>query len=197
MLYKMFLIAVAVLFFVAACRRNKEENTLLPSYLIQQSEKLTIPAVIDLPTNTPNGNARVATYYAEGVQKYKAQLKAGSSTEYEWVFVAPQADLYDAGNHKVGTHGAGPFWQLSAADSIFAQAYNPAKTAPSADANGVDWLLLMPKTGKVPTGVFNSVNYIQRIDTKGGKAPTAAPHSAGQTADVKYTAIYRFSKKNP
>jgi hypothetical protein len=64
---------------------------------------------VDVPENLPYGNTRVATYYAVGVQKYKAREKAGSyPLAYEWVFVAPQADLYDATNAKVGTHGAGP-----------------------------------------------------------------------------------------
>src|SRR6476659_6461379 len=151
-----------------ACDKNSDSNT--PSQKIHESEKLVIPAAVDLPPNLPAGNARVATFYAEGVQKYKAQQKAGTSS-FEWVFVAPEANLYDMSNQKIGTHSAGPTWQLSANDSVFAQAFNPARTAPSTDPNGVDWLLLMPKVGKTATGVFANVSYVQRIATKGGKAP--------------------------
>ncbi|HEY0679076.1 MAG TPA: DUF3455 domain-containing protein [Chitinophagaceae bacterium] len=169
-----------------------------PAAFIAASEKLTMPASVDLPANLPSGNSRVATYYAVGVQKYKAREKAGSSpVTYEWVFVAPQADLYDATNAKVGTHAAGPHWQLSPVDSIFAQHFSPARTAPSQDPESIDWLLLMPKAGTTPTGVFADVDYIQRIATKGGKAPTTPPVSATQTVDVKYKAVYRFSKINP
>jgi hypothetical protein len=82
-------------------------------------------------------------------------------------------------------------------DSIYAQVFTPAKSAASPDPGSIDWLLLMPKTGKVPTGIFANVSYIQRIATKGGKAPTTLPVSAGETVEVKYTAIYRFTKKNP
>jgi|SRR5215218_4515822 len=173
------------------------DNANSPAAHIAASEKLTIPNAIDLPANLPAGNTRVATYYAEGVQKYKAREKAGSDpVAYEWVFVAPQADLYDSSNTNVGTHSAGPTWQLSVMDSIYGQQYSPPKTAPSPDAGSIDWLLLMPKTGTTPTGIFADVLYIQRIATKGGKAPTTLPASATETVEVKYKAVYRFTKKN-
>jgi hypothetical protein len=165
---------------------------------IAASENLVIPASIDLPANLPNGNTRVATFYAIGVQKYKAQLIAGSDpAAYQWVFVAPQADLYDATNAKVGTHSVGPTWQLSVMDSIYGQQYSPPKTAASEDPSSIDWLLLKSKTGTIPTGIFTNVAYIQRIATKGGKAPTTPPTNANETVEVKYKAVYRFTKINP
>jgi hypothetical protein len=174
------------------------ENSNSPAAHIAASEKLVIPAAIDLPANLPNGNTRVATFYAEGVQKYIAQQIAGSNpVTYQWVFVAPQADLYDATNAKVGTHSAGPTWQLSAFDSIYGQQYSPPKTAPSPDAGSIDWLLLKPKTGTTPTGIFTNVAYIQRIATKGGKAPATPPSRANETVQVNYKAVYRFTKINP
>lgn len=186
--------------FLFACNRDKGPDISSPAYHIAQSEKLAIPAEVDLPANLPNGNTRVATFYAEGVQKYKAKQVAGSNPpRYEWSFVAPQADLFDVSNKKIGTHTAGPTWQLlgSTTDSIYAQAFNPAKIAVSPDPLSIDWLQLMPKTGKVPTGLFGNVSYIQRIATKGGKAPSVAPVAADDAIDVKYTAIYRFIRKNP
>jgi len=196
---KFFLIAVLVSAMFVACGNDKEILYNSPAQHISESEKLTIPASIELPSNLPGGNTRVATFFAEGVQKYKARQKAGSDPAvYEWVFVAPAASLYDAANTKVGTHSAGPTWQLSGSttDSIYAQQFAPPKTATSPDQSGIDWLLLMPKIGKTPTGIFTDVSYIQRIATKGGKAPTTAPVSASDTIDVYYTAVYRFTKKN-
>jgi len=175
-----------------------EVNGNSPAAHISASENLVIPASVSIPGNLPNGNSRVATYYAIGVQKYKARVKAGSDpVVYEWVFVAPQADLYNNTNAKVGVHGAGPFWTISPLDSIFAQHFNPARTAPSEDPESIDWLLLMPKMGTTPTGIFADVDYIQRIATKGGKAPLTPPASINETADVKYQAVYRFTKINP
>lgn len=190
------LLPLLLIITLLACEKNEPFNITTPAYQIKASEKLSIPAEIELPINTPYGNTRVATFYATGVQKYKAQHKAGTEPAvYEWVFIAPKANLYDVTNKKVGTHGAGPYWAITTADSIFAQQFTPAKTA-TPDANSIPWLLLMPKTGSTPTGIFSNVDYIQRIATKGGKAPATAPQSLLDTADVYYTAIYRFSKKN-
>ena len=47
-----------------------------PAYYIQMSEKLQIPQPVDLPADLPNGNSRVITLFAEGVQKYRAQQKS-------------------------------------------------------------------------------------------------------------------------
>jgi hypothetical protein len=183
----------AILFSCNKTDKMSDPNS--PASHIAESEKLVIPASVDLPANLPNGNERVATFYAVGVQKYKAQEIAGSSpVAYQWVFVAPQADLYDVSNKKVGTHSAGPDWQLSAVDSMFGQSFTPARTAPGEDATSIDWLLLMPKQGKTPTGIFANVSYVQRLNTKGGKAPTTRPTSATDAVDVSYTAIYRFTK---
>jgi hypothetical protein len=187
---------------IVSCSRDNANNidTSSPAFQLAASEKLSIPAAIDLPSNDPNGNTRAATFYAQGVQKYKAKLIAGSNpVQYEWAFVAPLAELFNVVNAKVGTHSAGPTWQLlgSTTDSIYGQAFTPAKAAASSDARSIDWLQLMPKTGKAPTGIFTNVSYIQRIGTNGGKAPLVAPVSATDTIDVPYTAVYRFTKKNP
>jgi len=194
----LFLTAVLVFAMFAACGDDKEILHNSPAQHIAESDKLVMPAAIELPSNLPNGNTRVATFFAEGVQKYKARQKAGSDPAvFEWVFVAPAAALYDATNVKVGTHSAGPTWQLSGStsDSIYAQQFSPARTATSPDQS-IDWLLLMRKIGKTPTGFFADVSYIQRIATKGGKAPATAPMNASDTIDVYYTAVYRFTKKN-
>jgi hypothetical protein len=206
---KIFLVSAFSAAAFTACQHDKDlmnatpeavasfEKGNAPAAQIAASEKLTIPAAVDLPANLPNGNSRVATYFAEGVQKYKARAIAGSNpVAYEWAFVAPQADLFDASNDKVGIHTAGPVWTLSPLDSIFAQHFSPARTAPSPDPESIDWLLLMPKAGTTPTGIFADVDYIQRIATKGGKAPLTTPVSENQTVDVKYMAVYRFSKSN-
>jgi hypothetical protein len=198
---QVFLSAALFTVIVTGCKKNKEDistATSLPAYHIQQSEHLVIPAAIDIPGNTPKGNSRVATYFATGVQKYKAQIKSGSYPpfSYEWVLVAPQANLYDITNKKVGTHSAGPTWQLSEMDSIYGQHFTPAKTVASPDNYSIDWLLLMPRSGKIPTGIFAEVCYIQRIATSGGKAPKQSPTSQDETVEVPYTAVYRFTKKN-
>lgn len=196
-LLKTLLATATIIYLLSSCSRE-ENNERPPAYYITQSEQLEIPANVALPENE-TGYKRVATYYAIGVQKYKAQVKAGSFPEtYEWVFVAPGADLYSISNKMVGTHGAGPHWTLTGgADSIFAQHLAPPHTAPSPDPGSIDWLLLRTKIGTTPTGFFAEVDYIQRIATSGGKAPAVLPVSISETVEVPYTAVYRFSKENP
>lgn len=197
---KSFLLPFSLIALMTACSKKDDAGTNTAGKYIDESEKLVIPAEVALPANLPGGNERLATYYAEGVQQYKAQLVPGSNpVAYEWVFVAPKATLYDAGNHIVGTHGAGPYWEISRPgsaihDSIFAQAFNPPRTA-APDAAQIPWLLLMPKNGKTATGVFANTDYIQRVATHGGRAPAILPQDASETAEVSYTAVYRFSKR--
>jgi hypothetical protein len=195
--YQTFIIVAAVLLTTAVACTPDGVPANPAGGAIYESEQLQLPAAVELPAN-PTGYTRVATYYAEGVQKYKAQQKAGT-TGLSWVFVAPQANLFNVNHKKVGTHSAGPTWQLlhSTTDSIYGQQMAPPRSAPSPDPNSIDWLLLIPKVGTVPTGVFTDVAYIQRIATKGGKAPATPPASILDTIDVRYTAVYRFSKKNP
>lgn len=195
---RMFLVGLIAIVLTAGCHRADDVEANTPNFFIQKSETLVVPAAVELPANLPGGNTRVATFYAVGVQKYKARVvPGGGPEEYDWVFVAPRADLYDASNRKVGTHGAGPHWKLLAGDSIRGEAFSPARTAPSNDAANIDWLLLKPLTASTPTGTFSNVSYIQRIATYGGKAPAARPLHATDTIDCAYTAIYRFSRKNP
>lgn len=178
--------------FLNACTDHLDPQPVAPADRIATSKFLTMPDAFALPPN-PQGYDRVATYYAVGVQKYKAQLKEGASpAQYEWVFVAPEADLYDTTNVKIGTHFAGPTWKItSTSHTIAGQAFSPAKTF-SKDPASIDWLLLKSKVGQEPTGIFAGVSYIFRIATTGGRAPATAPTSINDTADVPYTAVYRF-----
>jgi hypothetical protein len=186
-------LAAFILSTIISCTDEEgETNPDSPGYLIAESEKLVVPAEIDLPTTA---NTRVATYYATGVQIYNSRQKADSPGVYEWVFVSPSATLFNDKNEKVGSHFAGPSWQLKSGDRMNGQQFTPAK-AKSVESSSIDWLLLMPKEGSTPTGIFEGVNYIQRIATTGGKAPTTPPTSAFETIGVEYTAVYRFTKGN-
>jgi hypothetical protein len=191
---------LSVMFIAVSCKKDKEVVSpgISPSQHILESEQLAIPATIELPSD-PGGHTRVATYYAVGVQKYVAQknVAPGGSVSYSWVLREPRADLYDVSNNKVGTHSIGPTWQLTQNDSIYGQPFAPAKFASSPDGGSIDWLLLKAKDGKTTSGVFENVTYIQRIATKGGKAPAYSPQSANEMINIPYTAIYRFTKKNP
>lgn len=189
-------IAVITAVSLTACTDHVDPDTSSPAFKISQALALPVPAAVALPAS-PNGNSTVAVYFAEGVQKYKAQEKPYSyPTAYEWVFVEPEADLYAVSNAKVGRHFGGPSWTVTATNSlIVGQQFSPARTA-NVDPQHIDWLLLVPKTGTIPNGRFEDTDYIQRIATKGGRAPAVPPGNALETVAVPYTAVYIFSKIN-
>ena len=177
-----------------SCKRDIESKT--PAEHLAHSETLVVPAAVALPANAA-GHTRVVTLYAEGVQKYRSEVVPGSiPTTYIWIFTGPEARLYNASNQLVGSHSGGPSWKLLSGDSIYAQHFTPQRTA-RVDPTAVDWLLLQCSVGKAPSGIFSEVSYIQRIATTGGVYPAYKPKGANETTEVPYTAVYRFTRKNP
>jgi len=93
-------------------------------------------------------------------------------------------------------HGVGPYWEVFPGSIIQGEAFDPARSAASNNAGSIDWLLLKRKSGTIPSGIFQNVDYIQRIATIGGKAPITVPVYLTDTVDMPYAAVYRFSRKN-
>lgn len=142
----------------------------------------------DLPTplcdrlQVGPGNKVAFHAYALGVQNYRWN---GAS----WAFVAPVANLFADDNYRgqVGTHYGGPTWESNSGSRVTAtrlQACTPNATA-------IPWLLLETVSTDGP-GIFNSVTYVQRVNTTGGLAPTAPGSYFGEEAKVPYTAEYYF-----
>lgn len=136
----------------------------------------------------PAGNALVLTVSAKGSQIYTcAPGKDGGAPA--WTFTAPEAELFDGSGAKVGTHGAGPFWQVADGSKVIGAV---REKADSPDGS-IPWLLLEAKSHE-GSGRLAAVTFIQRTDTRGGKAPAAgcdAGH-AGEKQSVPYTASYLF-----
>ena len=150
------------------------------------------PVAVDVPdTLKPGANESLSMIVpAKGVQVYECRAKKDAGTGFEWVFVAPDADLFDRRGNNVGRHGAGPSWQSSDGSRIVATLKQRAD-APVSGA--VPWLLLTAKSNG-PEGSFSNVTSIQRVNTAGGLAPSAgcSRDSAGATASIPYTADYYF-----
>lgn len=118
----------------------------------------------------------------EGDQIYTCD---GSS----WMLIGPDAKLYDNDGKEVGSHFAGPTWEWSDGSQVVGR---PIATA-TPDPNSIPWLLLRA-TNHQGNGVLQRVSTIQRLSTKGGKAPATgcdAAHKGDQTRS-HYTAIYCF-----
>ena len=133
--------------------------------------------------------------YATGVQMYACAPNPKDTTQYLWTFTGPSADLYaDSAYHQlIGKHYAGadknPVWENKDGSTVSGVKVHAAD---SPDGNAIPWLLLKRISTK-SKGVLTSVVYIQRVNTKGGKAPAmAGKASNGQTVKVAYTAEYLF-----
>lgn len=130
----------------------------------------------------PSGNKLIAHVYAVGVQSYRWN---GTN----WVFVEPIATLFaDANYHeKVGIHYVGPTWENNSGGKVIATRVQSCTPDPTA----IPWLLLQT-TSTDGSGPLSAVTYIQRVNTKGGLAPTAPGVATGVVADMPYTAEYYF-----
>jgi hypothetical protein len=137
----------------------------------------------------PQGQVQVLVLQARGVQIYVAQAAKGDPARLEWVFKAPEADLFDAQSQLAGKHHAGPTWEATDGSSVVGEVQ--AKDT-SRSAGSIPWLLLSAKATS-GTGVFGRVTSIQRLNTSGGAAPgQVSPAHAGEEARVAYTATYVF-----
>ena len=127
---------------------------------------------------------------AKGVQIYECRARKDGTVGYEWAFVAPEADLFDAGGNRIGRHYAGPHWESTDGSRILGAVKEHA-AAPAADA--IPWLLLSAKSVG-PEGSLSKVTSVQRVSTVGGLAPKAGCSQAavGKSVRVQYTADYYF-----
>jgi Protein of unknown function (DUF3455) len=126
--------------------------------------------------------------HAKGDQIYTCK---GDAAQFAWTLKAPEAQLFDKDGKAVGKHFAGPSWEASDGSGVKGKA---VANAPSPDAGSIPWLLVTIVGHSGNDGVLSRATSIQRLDTKGGKAPVSgcdAAHS-GQEVRVPYSADYIF-----
>ncbi|HEY6241402.1 MAG TPA: DUF3455 domain-containing protein [Burkholderiales bacterium] len=149
-------------------------------------------SAVEVPAKLrPGANESLAIIAAaKGVQIYECRAKKDQAGGYEWAFVAPEADLFDAGGNRIGRHYAGPHWESNDGSKVLGTAKERAD-APAAGA--IPWLLLTAKSDG-PEGSFSKATSVQRVNTAGGVAPTAgcSQATAGTPARISYTADYYF-----
>lgn len=125
--------------------------------------------------------------HAKGDQVYIC--KAGGA-QFTWTLKAPDAQLFDKDGKPFGKHFAGPSWEANDGSRVTGKA---VANAPSPDADSIPWLLvtIVSHDG---TGVLSRATTIQRLNTKGGKAPSSGCDAAhtGQELRVPYSADYLF-----
>ena len=129
----------------------------------------------------PVGSTLAFHVYARGVQIYRW-------TGTSWPLYGPDAVLSaDAeGKSTVGTHYVGPTWETNSGSKAVGTVIDRC----TADPNAVQWLSLSA-TSSGP-GVLNGVTFGQRVNTVGGKAPSAGGTVIGEEARAAYSAEYFF-----
>jgi len=158
------------------------------------SESGTAPAI---PENLKVPATQILSLEARaaGVQIYECGASKTDPTRFEWVFKAPEADLFDGDGKKIGKHYAGPTWESNDGSKVIGEVV-ARDNGPRADA--IPWLLLSAKStsGK---GVFSRILSVQRLLTVGGKAPAEGCDKAqsGKEARIAYTARYTFFAARP
>lgn len=141
----------------------------------------TTPAVPD-NIKPPAGATLLLHLHATGDQVYTCD---GST----WILSRPDAKLFDDYGKQVGSHFAGPTWEYTDHSQVIGKPI--ANAAP--DPDSVPWLLVQAKDHQ-GEGVMQKVAFIQRLYTKGGKAPAAGCNSnqKGQETRTHYSAAYLF-----
>ena len=159
---------IAVVFVAVAIGSHSAQSQTLPSV----PENLKPPASEHLRLRA----------HASGQQIYTCD---GS----KWILSGPDAKLFDESGRNVGSHFAGPTWRWLDGSQVTGRAISSAAPNPES----IPWLLLSA-TGHTGIGVLTNVSSIQRLQTKGGKAPASSctPSHKGEQARVSYTAEYYF-----
>jgi hypothetical protein len=125
--------------------------------------------------------------HAKGDQVYSCK---GEAAQFTWTLKAPDAQLFDKDGKPFGKHFAGPSWEANDGSRVTGKA---VANAPSPDANSIPWLLVNIVSHE-GSGVLSRATTIQRLNTKGGKAPTSGCDSShsGEEVRVSYSADYLF-----
>lgn len=135
----------------------------------------------------PAAEGVVSRVHAKGDQVYVCKPDGG---QFGWMLKGPDAQLFEESGKAFGKHFVGPTWEAKDGSRVTGKA---VANVASPDAGSVPWLLLtvVDHGGE---GVLSRVTSVQRLNTKGGKAPASgcdAEH-AGQESRSAYSADYVF-----
>ena len=132
---------------------------------------------------------------ASGAQIYECNATKSDPVRFEWVFKAPEAELFDNTGRKIGRHYAGPTWEADDGSKVVGE-IKARDDGP--DVNAIPWLLLSATVIK-ENGRFGKTQSVQRVNTVGGKAPADGCNQAqlGKVARVAYRATYNFYVARP
>jgi Protein of unknown function (DUF3455) len=145
------------------------------------------------PVRAPAGHTVKLETVGTGEITYECREKKDMAGAYEWVFVTPVATLWDMQKKSIGKYYGGPTWEAMDGSKVTGKQVAIAPAAP-----GNIPLQLVKADPAMGNGAMTGVTYIQRLETKGGVAPSAACNAAaaGTKQQVGYQAKYVFYKQN-
>jgi len=135
----------------------------------------------------PAGEQLLLQVHAKGDQIYTCKA---DGAQFAWALKAPDAQLFEKDDKPFGKHFAGPSWEANDGSRVTGKA---VANAPSPDAYSVPWLLvnIVSHDGN---GVLSRATSIQRLNTKGGKAPASGCDTGHVNTEIRvpYSADYLF-----
>jgi len=154
-------------------------------------QKPTVPDSIQPPA----GEELILIVRATGFQIYVCRPDANGKPA--WTLKAPEAELLDEQAASIGKHFGGPTWQLNDGSQVIGKM---AAKVDAPDPKAIPWLLVTV-TGHSGSGKLSGVTSIQRVNTVGGLAPSAAQECTSQSGEVEfkssYSADYYFYAQKP
>jgi hypothetical protein len=137
----------------------------------------------------PENEQLVAIAHGKGEQIYVCKANVNGAL-FGYTLLAPDAVLTDDAGKEVGHHFIGPTWQWNDESKITGKLVISAR---SPDPQAISWLLLST-VDHTDTGTLAHVTSIQRINTKGGRAPSSGCDADHLSKEVKvpYSADYYF-----
>ena len=146
-------------------------------------------AALPEAVRVPAGQKVVMTTTGVGELTYECREKKDMAGQFEWAFVGPVATLMGADRKSVGKYYAGPTWEAADGSKVTGK---QVAVAPAGAGNIP--LQLVKAEPAMGQGTMAGVSHIQRLNTRGGVAPTLACDAAGKGKRqvVAYQADYVF-----
>lgn len=154
---------------------------------------LVAEPLVARPLRPLPGEAPAFMLQASGVQVYQCLPLGSDPNVFAWTATAPQATLFDGSRSVARWTGTNQWEAIDDRSSIS----GVVRSMQAAGANDLPWALLRA----IPvgdSGLFAGVTSVQRVNTRGGAAPTGGCDAsrAGEEARVDFSADLYFYKRS-
>jgi len=161
-----------------------ETSLVAPAAVGPDARAVSIPGIPDA-IKPPKGSRPIGAYIVTtGTQNYTCVVAEGATVGGFTGKSTPEAQLVGTGGRI--HHFGGPSWQSLRDNSLV----TATKVGESAKTGTIPELLLQVATHS-GQGILSKADYISRLYTSGGAAPTTAC-AAGEVKKVQYKAVYVF-----